>query len=219
MSSGILPPNACVTLEHEYVLVFRNGTASREFEPGTERRYKSAYFWEERNRWFSDVWTDVNGEHQSIDWGELRERFAAYPFEIPYRLISMYSVYGDTVLDPFWGTGTTPFAAIVAGRNSIGSELDAAFVRLFDGRVENVPEYSRGVIGRRLNEHESFVKERMADGKEFEYEADNYEFPVTTAQEKSIQFFAVSDVRETEARYVVSYDPVEETDVEIAATK
>ena len=55
MGSGMLPPNAYVTLEHEYILVFRNGKDSRSFESCSERRYNSAYFWEERNQWFSDV--------------------------------------------------------------------------------------------------------------------------------------------------------------------
>lgn len=145
MGSGMLPPNAYVTLEHEYILVFRNGTDSRTFEPGSERRYSSAYFWEERNQWFSDVWMEVDGEIQALEQDELRERSAAYPSEVPYRLINMYSVYGDTVLDPFWGTGTTSFAAMVAGRNSVGYELDEEFVRLFRRRVKDIPEYSREV--------------------------------------------------------------------------
>lgn len=215
MGSGMLPPNAYVTLEHEYILVFRNGKDSRSFEPGSERRYNSAYFWEERNQWFSDVWREIKGELQSLGQSELRERSAAYPFEIPYRLINMYSVYGDTVLDPFWGTGTTSFAAMVAGRNSIGYELDEEFVQLFKKRVEEVPKYSREVIKQRLDEHKSFVEERLADGKEFKYEADNYDFPVTTKQEKPMQFFSASEVEETDGGYVVSHEPVEGTDIQI----
>jgi len=215
MGSGMLPPNAYVTLEHEYILVFRNGKDSRSFEPGSERRYNSAYFWEERNQWFSDVWMDIKGEFQSLGQSELRERSAAYPFEIPYRLINMYSVYGDTVLDPFWGTGTTSFAAMVAGRNSIGYELDEEFVQLFEERVEEVPKYSREVIKQRLDEHKSFVEERLADGKKFKYNADNYDFPVTTKQEKPMQFFSASEVEETEEGYVVSHEPVEGTDIQI----
>jgi DNA modification methylase len=90
MGSGMLPPNAYVTLEHEYILVFRNGEDSRSFEPGSERRYSSAYFWEERNQWFSDVWMEITGKLQSLGQSELRERSGAFPFEIPYRLINMY---------------------------------------------------------------------------------------------------------------------------------
>lgn len=219
MGSGMLPPNAYVTLEHEYVLVFRNGKGSRTFEPGSERRYNSAYFWEERNRWFSDVWTDITGELQELARSGSRERSAAYPFEIPYRLINMYSVYGDTVLDPFWGTGTTSLAAMVAGRNSVGYELDEEFVKLFKKRVERVPEHSRSVVKRRIDAHKEFVEKRLSEGKKFEYQADNYEFPVTTKQEKPIQLYSVSDVRETDEGYEVSHTPVDETDVRIAEAK
>ena len=219
MGSGMLPPNAYVTLEHEYILVFRNGKDSRAFEPGSERRYSSAYFWEERNQWFSDVWMEIKGEFQALERSEARERSAAYPFEIPYRLISMYSVYGDTVLDPFWGTGTTSCAAMVAGRNSVGYELDAEFVQLFEQRVEAVPEYSREVVEQRLDDHKEFVEERLSEGKDFKYRADNYDFPVTTKQEKPIRFYTVSDIRETKEGYEASHTPVEETDVRIEGEK
>ena len=218
MGSGMLPPNAYATLEHEYVLVFRNGKASRSFEPKSDRRYESAYFWEERNRWFSDVWTDVRGELQSIENGELRDRSAAYPFEVPYRLINMYSVYGDTVLDPFWGTGTTSLAAMVAARHSVGYERDEAFVEVFDEAVENVPEHSRDVIGQRLADHSAFVEERSADGTEFKYRADNYDFPVTTKQERSIRFYTAAEIRNTDGGYEISHDPVESTNPELEET-
>ncbi len=217
MGSGMLPPNAYVTLEHEYVLVFRNGTDSRSFEPGAERRYSSAYFWEERNRWFSDVWTDVTGELQGLDGDGLRERSAAFPFEIPYRLVNMYSVYGDTVLDPFWGTGTTSVAAMVAGRSSVGYELEEEFADVFERRVERVPDYSRAVVERRLDDHEAFVKERRAEGETFDYRADNYDFPVTTKQERPIRFYTVSDVRETDSGYEAAHEPVTEPRAESEA--
>jgi len=129
MGSGMLPPNAYPTLEHEHVLVFRNG-GTRPFPAGDDRRYESAYFWEERNEWFSDLW-DVRGQAQDLEAG-LRERSGAFPFTVPYRLVSMFSVYGDTVLDPFLGTGTTTLAAAVAGRNSVGYERDEGLRRAGD---------------------------------------------------------------------------------------
>lgn len=208
MGSGMLPPNAYVTLEHEYILVFRNGRSSRQFESGADRRYDAAYFWEERNTWFSDVWTEVRGELQSLEHSELRERSAAYPFEIPYRLINMYSVYGDTVLDPFWGTGTTTIAALTAGRNSIGYELDDEFVDVFRQRVDNIPALSRTVVEQRLAAHRDFVEETLAAGDEFKYQAETYDFPVTTQQEQTIQFYSVADIEETEAGYRAMHSPV-----------
>jgi len=210
LGSGMVPPNAYVTLEHEYVLVFRNGEESRRFEPGAKRRYEAAYFWEERNRWFSDVWTDITGEHQSLENGDLRERSAAFPFEIPYRLINMYSVYGDTVLDPFWGTGTTSLAALVAGRSSVGYEREAEFAAVFADRVEGAPELSRRVTRSRLDDHREFVRERRDAGEGFDYEAEYYDFPVTTKQERSIRLFSVDRVTALDGGdYRALHDPVD----------
>jgi DNA modification methylase len=208
MGSGMIPPNAYVTLEHEYVLVFRNGTESRRFEPGSERRYESAYFWEERNRWFSDVWEDVTGDLQSLESAELRERSAAFPFEIPYRLINMYSVHGDTVLDPFWGTGTTSLAALVACRNSVGYELEEAFTDVFEERVEDAPALSDRVVRTRLADHRGFVARRREAGVGFEYESENYDFPVTTKQERTLQFYTVEDVEAADGACRATHEPV-----------
>jgi len=208
MGSGMLPPNAYVTLEHEYILIFRNGKSQRQFEPNSERRYNSAYFWEERNQWFSDVWMGIKGELQSQNHGELRSRSAAYPFEIPYRLINMYSVYGDTVLDPFWGTGTTSLAAMTAARNSIGYELEEEFMQVFDERAADAPTVSRTVIQKRLDNHRMFVESKLKANDEFKYEAENYDFPVTTKQEKPLQFYSVENVEATENGYHVIHEPL-----------
>ncbi|MFC7167477.1 DNA-methyltransferase [Halospeciosus flavus] len=208
MGSGMVPPNAYVTLEHEYVLVFRNGKRSRQFEPRAQHRYESAYFWEERNRWFSDVWEDVQGELQDLGHDALRSRSAAYPFEVPYRLINMYSVYGDTVLDPFWGTGTTSLAAMAAGRNSIGYELDAEFAEVFDDRVDDVAALSHNVARQRLDAHRDFVAREREKGEAFGYDAEHYDFPVTTKQERRIRFYAVTNVEETDEGYRAEHEPV-----------
>ncbi len=100
MGSGMLPPNAYVTQEHERICIFRKGgIRAFSFEEAAERR-RSSYFWEERNLWFSDIWDDLKGVPQNLEG--TRPRSAAFPFEIPYRLINMYSVTGDRVLDRSW---------------------------------------------------------------------------------------------------------------------
>ncbi|OIB58895.1 DNA-methyltransferase [Natrialba sp. SSL1] len=224
MGSGTLPPNAYVTLEHEYVLLFRNGGDSRSFEPGADRRYEAAYFWEERNNWFSDVWTDVQGELQHLECpggdggsndqeSDLRDRSAAYPFEIPYRLITMYSTYGDTVLDPFWGTGTTTLAAMCAGRNSIGQELESGFRDVFDERVERVPSLSRSVGRARLERHREFVEQRRADGKDPSYDAVHYDTSVVTKMERELLLREVVETDAVEDGYRAAHEPLfENTD-------
>ena len=195
MGSGMLPPNAYVTLEHEYVLVFRNGAKRRSFEPGDPARYASAYFWEERNRWFSDVWTDVRGELQQLDGDERRDRSAAYPFEIPYRLCCMFSTYGDTVLDPFWGTGTTTLAAICAARNSIGYELDGSLLDGFIEELDDVADRSHRIAERRLDRHREFVDAERATGGSLAYESVHYEVPVRTKQERKLRLYEATDVK------------------------
>ncbi len=211
MGSGMVPPSAYVTLEHEYILVFRNGTR-RSFEPGADCRYEAAYFWEERNRWFTDVWTDVRGRLQTLSDDDLRERAGAYPFEIPYRLCNMYSVYGDTVLDPFWGTGTTTLAAMVAGRDSVGYELDEQFVAHFEGRLPDLADISESVITSRLEAHREFVRERTENGNSLDYDAEHYDFPVVTSQERNIRLYEVTGVESestTGGPYHVQYRATE----------
>ena len=206
MGSGMVPPNAYPTLEHEHILVFRNGER-RRLEPGADRRYESAYFWEERNEWFSDLW-ELPGEAQGIDDG-LRDRSGAFPLTVPYRLISMFSVYGDTVLDPFLGTGTTTLAAMVAGRNSVGVDRDPDLLSALDDRVATAPERSRTIARERLADHRSWVKQRRADGKEPGYKAEQYDFAVNTKQEKRIQLYAVDSVTGTEDGFRAVHEPVE----------
>ncbi len=214
MGSGMIPPNAYVTLEHEYVLIFRNGGDRRSFEPGADQRYEAAYFWEERNRWFTDVWTEVRGELQGLENvpEDVRERSGAYPLEIPYRLICMYSTYGDTVLDPFWGTGTTSLAAMCASRNSVGYELEDGFLDVFGNRVAEIGTLSREIGRTRLERHREFVEQRRRDGEDLSYEATHYDVPVMTKMESDILFREAETLRETDSGYRVEHVPLEETE-------
>ncbi len=215
MGSGMVPPNAYVTLEHEHILVFRNGSR-RAFEPGADRRYEAAYFWEERNRWFTDIWSDVRGRLQDLENDDLRDRAAAFPFEIPYRLCSMFSTYGDTVLDPFWGTGTTTLAAMVAGRNSVGYEQDPAFVEHFDDSVTDVPDMSREVVTERLADHVAFLADRNGSDTSPDYTSEYYDFPVMTSQEETLRLYVVDEVENSEhspTEYRLSHVPADQTPV------
>jgi modification methylase len=120
LGSGFLPPNAYVTLDCEFILLFRKGRL-RKFQPKDTLRYESAFTKKQRNEWFSQIWV-VKGTRQTAN--QLERRTAAYPEEIADRLIRMFSVNGETVLDPFLGSGTTTKLAIQNGRNSIGYEVD-----------------------------------------------------------------------------------------------
>jgi DNA modification methylase len=206
MGSGMIPPNAYPTLEHESILVFRNGPR-RSFEPGAEDRYESAYFWEERNEWFSDLW-EVTGTAQELDAG-LRERSGAFPLEIPLRLIRMFSIYGDTVCDPFWGTGTTTLAAMLAARNSVGYELDGDLRAAFADRLEGLPERSTERASERLAAHREWVSQRRADGDDLGYEAVHYDTAVRTKQERQLRLYTVADVASMPEGYAVEHEPFE----------
>jgi DNA modification methylase len=200
MGSGTMPPNAYVTVEREHVIIARKG-GLRQFQ-AAENRHESSYFWEERNQWFSDLWTDIRGERQSID-SEARDRAASFPFELPYRLISMFSVYGDTVLDPFWGTGTTTLAAMVAGRSSVGIELEPALIDGFSDRAQTVAHLSERVFDRRLEKHLAFVDEQGEDA--FKYTSETYGFPVKTTYERPLVFYQVTGVEDTRTADTVVY--------------
>lgn len=199
MGSGMLPAGAYVTLEHEYILILRKGP-KREFkkEEDKKRRRESAIFWEERNRWFSDVWFDVKGTPQGLNDKKARSRSAAYPFEVVYRLINMYSAKGDTVLDPFLGTGTTTAAAIASGRNSIGYEIDPSLENII-GRIKDViVDSSKQIIRKRLARHIEFVVQRLKTKGEFKYDNEHYGFPVITSQERELIFHDPLNITEPE---------------------
>ncbi len=189
MGSGMLPAGAYVTLEHEFILVFRKG-CKREFKTPEDklRRMRSAFFWEERNVWFSDVWEDLKGTKQNNIDKSIRERSGAYPFELPYRVINMFSLREDTVLDPFLGTGTTTAAAMATGRNSLGIEIDSSFKDHLQERFRDIVEFSNKLVESRLENHMHFVKERTRVEGPLGYSNKTYGFPVMTGQEVELIF-------------------------------
>ena len=186
MGSGMLPAGAYVTYEHQYILIFRKGS-KRVFRTAQEKcnRRRSAFFWEERNCWFSDVWTDLRGT---------RSRSGAFPFELPYRLIQMYSMYGDTVLDPFVGTGTTMLAAMVSARSSIGLEVDESLAKTIRTTLDSASVLGERRVGGRLVAHREFVRDEASKGN-LKYTNRHYGFPVKTHQEVDLVLFRPVSVR------------------------
>ena len=187
MGSGMYPAGAYVTLEHEYILIFRKG-GKRAFKGLSKSlRQKSAFFWEERNIWFSDLW-EIKGTNQSIKSDNAsRKRSASFPFEIPYRLINMYSVEGDTVLDPFTGLGTTNLAAIASNRNSIGIDIDSAISKLAIENIEKNIGLLNSIIDRRILNHKDFINSLPEDERERCYTNSPHGFLVKTKQETAIK--------------------------------
>jgi len=205
MGSGMLPAGAYVTLEHEYILIFRKG-GKREFDAdGRLHRQGSAFFWEERNQWFSDIWFDLKGARQQLVDESVRKRSGAYPFDLPYRLVNMYSVMGDTVLDPFAGLGTTLLAAMAGGRNSVGFEIAADFGPVIRERAMGIVPFANTVIADRIDRHRAFAAEREKTHGPLKYVNSHYGFPVMTRQEIELRFHPPASIHPTVHGFRVSY--------------
>lgn len=208
MGSGMLPAGAYVTLEHEYILILRKN-GKRDFLSDEEKRQRreSAIFWEERNHWFSDVWFDIKGAGQALPDAQERQRSAAFPFELPYRLINMFSVRSDHVLDPFMGTGTTMAAAMAAGRNSMGYDTDPRLISAVQKSAHSAMLPTNQPAARRLARHQAFVKQRTAEGKPLKYTNELYGFPVVTRQEICLQLDIPAHLVQTgDTRFEVSHE-------------
>jgi modification methylase len=204
MGSGMLPAGAYVTLEHEHLLILRKGNR-REFRTAAEKtsRRQSAYFWEERNAWFSDLW-EIRGREQGLPGRGARARSAAFPFEIPFRLVLMFSCAGDLVLDPFLGTGTTLLAAAASGRHSCGYEVDRRIASLAQATMASSAEFLNSRIRRRLEEHRMFVHSKGPGA--LHYRNPGLEMPVMTRQEKELSVPLVTRIEALgKCRYGVHY--------------
>ena len=124
-------PNAVIKNDIEYVLMLRKPGGYRS--PSLETRLLSLISESNHRQWFRQVWTGVTG-------ASTRNHPAPFPLELAERLIRMFTFAGDTVLDPFTGTGTTNVAAGKWGRNSIGIEIDQVYLADAERRVRaNLP--------------------------------------------------------------------------------
>ncbi|MGI9175659.1 MAG: DNA-methyltransferase [Rhodothermales bacterium] len=120
-------PNGIIKNDIEYILLLRKPGSYRK--PTKVQRALSLLEPDEHRRWFRSVWTDIRGESRK------HGHPAPYPPELAYRLIKMFSFVGDTVLDPFWGTGSTTVAAIKAVRSSIGYEIEERYLGIGQARL------------------------------------------------------------------------------------
>lgn len=120
-------PGAIIKNDIEYILFLRKGGEYRSATP--LQKALSMLTKQEMNQWQRSVWTDLPGA--STRSGHP----APYPIELADRLIRLFSFAGDTVLDPFAGTGSTSQAAIMSGRNSIAIEIEPGYVEFARQRI------------------------------------------------------------------------------------
>lgn len=135
LGSGFLPPNAYVTLDCEFILLFRKGKL-RKFEPHHAERYGSRFTKAQRDEWFSQIWA-FKGTRQTTT--ALERRTAAFPDEVADRLIRMFSIKGELVLDPFLGSGTTLKVAMESGRNCVGYEIEKSLLPTINKKIASSP--------------------------------------------------------------------------------
>lgn len=125
MGSYPYPRNGIVKIDYEYILLFKKlGEASAIDK---EIKEQSKLTNEEWNKYFTGHWY-FTGEKQ-------REHKAMFPLELPTRLIKMFSYVGETILDPFLGSGTTMLAASNLERNSTGYELNPEYIGIIKRKV------------------------------------------------------------------------------------
>lgn len=121
-------PNAIIKNDIEFILMQRKPGGYRS--PSVETRVLSVISSENYQKWFQQIWMGVTG-------ASTKHHPAPYPLELAERLVRMFSFVGDTVLDPFLGTGTTSVAAAKWGRNTVGVEVDPNYFEMAQTRLRN----------------------------------------------------------------------------------
>jgi len=119
-------PNAIIKNDIEFILMQRKPGGYRK--PTNTQRDKSRIEKKDYDEWFRQSW--------NITGTSTKKHPAPFPVELAYRLVRMFSFFGDTVLDPFCGTGTTMIAAMKCDRNSIGVEIDSEYCRMAAERIK-----------------------------------------------------------------------------------
>lgn len=125
MGSFPYPRNGILKIDYEFILMFKK--QGKLPAPSSAAKAKSAMTKEEWNTYFASHWT-FGGARQD-------GHIAVFPEELPARLIKMFTFHGETVFDPFMGSGTTALAAKHLGRNSIGYEINPEFKDFYVKKV------------------------------------------------------------------------------------
>ena len=127
MGSFPYPRNGILKIDYEFILIFKK--QGKAPIPTPEQKQLSEMTKEEWNTYFASHW-NFGGAKQD-------GHIAVFPEELPHRLIKMFSFVGETVFDPFMGSGTTALAARNLHRNSIGYEINSDYKRYYEEKVSS----------------------------------------------------------------------------------
>jgi len=137
MGSYPYPPNGMIEIDYEFILIFKKPGKS----PKVPKEIK------ESSKLTKEEWKEYFSGHWKFPPAKQKEHEAMFPEELPRRLIKMFSFIGETVLDPFLGSGTTMKVALALGRNAIGYEINEEFLEVIKKKlgVKNNLMYSCNV--------------------------------------------------------------------------
>lgn len=127
MGSFPYPRNGILKIDYEFILIFKK--QGKAPVPSLEQKRLSEMTKEEWNTFFASHWIFGGAKQDG--------HIAVFPEELPHRLIKMFSFAGETIFDPFMGSGTTALAARNLQRNSIGYEINPDFVDYYKQKVDN----------------------------------------------------------------------------------
>lgn len=209
MGSGMLPAGAYVVSQHDDILIFRKG-APRVFEKEEQdHRSQSALFCKERNDWYLDHWSDI--PTTPLD-NYLRDATIHHlPSELYIRMMMMYSIQGDTVLDPYGDNLLTSIAGAVLGRHTwtVHHEDIETSLLLYKKRQLKALLHDRSA--NRIIDHLAYAKTK--DGLLMRYKNKPLGLPVQTTQEKNIQNYAIQSIKRLENEIIIKYRNWKKTEV------
>ena len=197
LGSGMLPAGSYVTLEHEYILLFRKGPVRGFTDEEKKLRARSAIFWDERNLWFSDIWTTTHQDHRR-PLSQLRKYTSIYyPLEIAHRLIMMHTIYEDVVFDPWSITGISGLAALSTCRSSLNHYHDENHLKealLVPSKRSSKGHLNAYIADRYQRQYNCAFNQ---DTLLYRYKNRRHQLPVKTRQEIELRLLQIKSIRKT----------------------
>ena len=188
MGSFPYPRNGILKIDYEFILIFKK--LGNPPKPTLEQKENSIMTKEEWNQYFSSHW-NFSGVKQS-------EHIAMFPEELPKRLIKMFSFSGETIFDPFLGSGTTTLAAKNLGRNSIGYEINKEFESIIKEKLNiNQLSFDSDTIEFLEDNNKSnysFDKLPYIFDKKIDIKKNKFGSKIDNSEEKREDLFSVKEV-------------------------